>query len=56
MTIETSEDGVQFAPKPIAGVDLGSHSDPDELLLDGQQRLTSLFQALASGKPASIVE
>lgn len=56
MTLETSEDGVQFAPKPIAGVELGSLSDPDELLLDGQQRLTSLFQALSSGKPVDTTD
>jgi hypothetical protein len=56
MTLEISEDGVQFAPKPIAGVELGSHSDPDELLLDGQQRLTSLFQALASDKPVDTTD
>jgi hypothetical protein len=38
------------APKPLAGV-AGQPANPDELLLDGQQRLTSLFQALYSGQP-----
>lgn len=47
MTLEVGEKAVSFAPKPLAGVDAGQVS-PDELLLDGQQRLTSLYQALAS--------
>lgn len=56
MTLETSDDGAQFAPKPIAGVNLASGTDPEELLLDGQQRLTSLFQALASDKPVDTTD
>ncbi len=50
MMLETGGDGVQFKPRPIEGVTHNGAS-PDELILDGQQRITSLFQALASGKP-----
>jgi len=55
MTLEVGGDGVRFAPKPLAGV--GSKvTSPDELLLDGQQRLTSLFQALSSGQPVDTTD
>ena len=51
MTLETGGDGTRFKPKPIFGVPESSDlHDPDQLLLDGQQRLTSLYQALISGK------
>ncbi len=51
MTLEVGAgDGMHFAPKPLAGVDAASLSKPEQLLLDGQQRTTSLFQALYSGK------
>ncbi len=55
MTLETGGDGVRFAPKPLAGVG-GNVASPDELLLDGQQRLTSLFQALWSGRPVDTID
>lgn len=49
MTLETGGAGVQFAPKPLAGVPFPlSSPEPEQLLLDGQQRLTSLYQALMS--------
>lgn len=51
MTLETGGDGVRFKPKPISGVPASSSlHEPDQLLLDGQQRLTSLYQALMSGQ------
>jgi hypothetical protein len=51
MTLETGGDGARFKPKPISGVQASPdlHA-PDQLLLDGQQRLTSLYQALMSGQ------
>jgi len=51
MTLETGGDGTRFKPKPIAGV-TATHQlhAPEQLLLDGQQRLTSLYQALMSGQ------
>lgn len=50
MMLETGGEGVQFKPRLIEGAKNGTNA-PDELLLDGQQRITSLFQALASGEP-----
>lgn len=50
MMLETGGEGVQFKPRPIEGAKYATAA-PDELLLDGQQRITSLFQALSSGEP-----
>ncbi len=46
MLLKTGNDQVRFKPKPIEGVELETDADPQMLLLDGQQRLTSLTQAL----------
>ena len=52
MLLEHGGADVQFATRLVSGVDAGATSAPAErLILDGQQRLTSLFQALYSGKP-----
>lgn len=57
MTLETGGNGARFKPKPISGVgDDGNLLDPEQLLLDGQQRLTSLYQALLSGDPVSTTD
>ncbi|MDP9458955.1 MAG: DUF262 domain-containing protein [Actinomycetota bacterium] len=53
MTLEVGGDGVNFAPKPLAGVTASGLDAPEQLLLDGQQRTTSLFQALFSGEPVA---
>jgi hypothetical protein len=45
MLLETGSDQVRFKPKPIMGV-VGQVGDPKYLLLDGQQRMTSLYQSL----------
>jgi hypothetical protein len=55
MTLEVGGDGSSFAPKPLAGVS-SSVGAPEQLLLDGQQRLTSLFQSLASSAPVDTVD
>jgi len=49
LTLETGGE-VNFRPRPLEGVE-GSRGNPSELLLDGQQRMTSLYQALYSRKP-----
>src|SRR4051794_18648225 len=50
MTLETGGDGARFKPKLLSGVDsVGTPAEPEQLLLDGQQRLTSMYQALMSG-------
>jgi hypothetical protein len=56
MTLEVGGEGVRFAPKPISGVDPSLVGPPEQLLLDGQQRLTSLFQALSSTNPVDTTD
>lgn len=52
MLLESGGADVQFATRRVSGVDPGVADKPVErLILDGQQRLTSLFQSLASGQP-----
>ncbi|MFD7063516.1 DUF262 domain-containing protein [Streptomyces sp. NPDC059906] len=50
MTLETGGDA-QFKARPLHGTGVQPHVVPEQLLLDGQQRLTSLFQALRSDRP-----
>ncbi|MDD6180518.1 MAG: DUF262 domain-containing protein [Desulfovibrionaceae bacterium] len=45
MSMETGGDGVRFSPRPFEGV-TSDRREPDILMLDGQQRMTSLFLAL----------
>lgn len=43
---------VRFRPRPLEGVDpAGLKHEPERLILDGQQRLTSLFQACVLDRP-----
>ncbi len=42
----SADGGIQFHNRPIEGVTLDNGARHDHYLLDGQQRLTSLFQAL----------
>jgi len=51
MTLETGNPDVKFKPRPLEGVSLIGEPEPKLLLLDGQQRATSLYLALRSGKP-----
>ena len=47
MTLETGNPDVCFKPRVLRGVNSEkAQSEPDELILDGQQRLTALFQCL----------
>lgn len=43
--------GVPFKPRLFEGVSLQPEPTPRTLVLDGQQRLTSMYLALRSGKP-----
>ena len=56
MSLETGGEGPRFKPRPLAGAELDGGADPDWLLLDGQQRMTSLYQALLSGKPVDTMD
>lgn len=49
MTLETGGES-QFKARPLHGTPVSPGTVPEQLLLDGQQRLTSLFQALRSGQ------
>ncbi|MEU1598361.1 DUF262 domain-containing protein [Streptomyces sp. NPDC005708] len=50
MTLETGGEA-QFKARRLHGTEVGPLVVPEQLLLDGQQRLTSLFQALKSDRP-----
>src|SRR6478672_3070734 len=47
MLLKTGNDQIRFKPRPVEGVRLRDSRPPELLLLDGQQRLTSLTQALS---------
>ena len=52
MLLETGGQHVRFKPRPVAGTDAGlAGVAPETLILDGQQRLTSLYRALKSQHP-----
>jgi hypothetical protein len=47
MQLETGGESVRFKPRPIAGAPSTiAQEQPEALVLDGQQRLTSLYQSL----------
>lgn len=46
MLLKTGNDQIRFKPRPVEGAELTATVAPETLLLDGQQRLTSLTQAL----------
>src|SRR5947199_9630972 len=53
MMLQTGNPDVRFKPRLVEGLTLPAPPDPERLILDGQQRLTSLFQALLSGRPVA---
>ncbi|MBZ0270327.1 DUF262 domain-containing protein, partial [bacterium] len=54
MLLETGGEGVRFQPRPVEGsAEALRDVDPATLILDGQQRLTSLYQALMSRLPVA---
>lgn len=55
MTLETGSDNVRFKPKPLSGVG-NEVEEPEQLLLDGQQRLTSLYRSLKAGTPVDTMD
>ena len=46
MVLENGNPEVRFKPRPVEGVKLQELLQPERFILDGQQRLTSLYQAL----------
>ena len=53
MTLRNGNPDVRFKPRVLEGVTAPATTEPDVLLLDGQQRATSLYQALRSGLPVA---
>lgn len=51
MTLRTGNPDVKFRPRLLEGVELEKDIEPEFMLLDGQQRMTSLFLALHSREP-----
>ena len=50
MFLQTGNPEVKFKPRLLEGVQLSTFQEPERLILDGQQRLTSLYQALLSNQ------
>ena len=50
MLLETGNDSVRFKNKPLEGVRLSNPVSPEMLILDGQQRITSLYQAIITNE------
>jgi hypothetical protein len=50
MLLETGNENVRFKTKPVEGVKLDNEVKPDLLILDGQQRLTSLYQTIVTNE------
>jgi len=53
MLLESGNESVRFKTKPIEGVKLESELTPDLLILDGQQRITSLYQTVINNEIVS---
>lgn len=50
MLLETGGDGARFKPRVVQGAPAANGKKPALLILDGQQRMTSLYLALRSGQ------
>lgn len=50
MLLETGNESVKFKSKAVEGVILPNGTKPEMLILDGQQRITSLYQAIISNE------
>jgi hypothetical protein len=56
MTLRTGGPGTRFKPRPLSGSYVPPGMEPAELLMDGQQRMTSLYQALRSSGPVETTD
>lgn len=56
MMLEVGGEENRFRARPIAGVEVDGGVNAEKLMLDGQQRTTSLFQALKSGRPVDTID
>lgn len=46
MMLQTGNDDVRFKPRLIEGLNIDPQPEPEQLILDGQQRLTAFYQAM----------
>ncbi len=53
MLLETGDAGLRFKPRVVEGAPPMNGTKPEKLILDGQQRLTSLYRSLRSGQPVN---
>jgi hypothetical protein len=53
MMLEAGGDGVKFKPRPVESVIVDEHDSLEELILDGQQRLTSLYLSTKNKNPVN---
>lgn len=56
MTLRTGGPGTRFKPRPLSGSHVPPGTEPTELLMDGQQRMTSLYRALRSSGPVETTD
>jgi hypothetical protein len=56
MTLQTGGSGTRFKPRALAGTHVPPDTEPAELLMDGQQRMTSLYQALHGDGPVDTAD
>ncbi|MBX3040934.1 MAG: DUF262 domain-containing protein [Bdellovibrionaceae bacterium] len=56
MLLETGNKEVKFKTRPVEGVNLQQVPEPEQLVLDGQQRLTSLFQSTYQPNPVNTID
>ncbi len=56
MMLRTGGETVRFRQRPLEGVPATPPHDAERLILDGQQRLTSLFQSLSLGEPVQTLD
>ena len=56
MTLQTGGQGTRFKPRPLSGSHVPPGTEPAALLMDGQQRMTSLYQALRSDGPVDTTD
>jgi len=50
MLLETGNENIRFKTKPVEGAPDNNGIKPEQLILDGQQRLTSLYQAIFTNR------
>lgn len=51
MFLKCGNENIRFKHRPVEGSSVNPETEPGELILDGQQRLTSLYNALYGFSP-----